>query len=209
MREQRLLTVVKLGGSYAYSSDLTDWLQTIAGSAGTIVLVPGGGPFADVVRAAQPRMGFDDIAAHHMALLAMEQYGRALAALNANLVIAASIAAIRRACRAGKIPVWSPTRMVLGRDDIACSWDVTGDGLAAWLARRIRAQRLLLIKHVDPPPNPVHIDDLVARGMIDRSVAPFLNASAIEASIVGPSQRAAAAMAFNGNSIVGSRIALR
>src|SRR5262245_48515417 len=105
MREQRLLTVVKLGGSYAYSSDLPGWLQTIAGSAGTIVLVPGGGPFADVVRAAQPRMGFDDMAAHHMALLAMEQYGRALVALNASLVLAHSIAAIRRACRGGKIPV--------------------------------------------------------------------------------------------------------
>jgi 5-(aminomethyl)-3-furanmethanol phosphate kinase len=209
MREQRLLTVVKLGGSYAYSSDLPGWLQTIAKSAGAIVLVPGGGPFADVVRAAQPRMGFDDLAAHHMALLAMEQYGRALVALNASFVLADSIAAIRRACRAGKIPVWSPTRMVLGRHDIACSWDVTGDGLAAWLARRIGAQRLLLIKHVDPPPNSVRIDDLVAGGIVDQSFAPFLNASAIEASIVGPSQRAATAVALNRNGTIGSRIALR
>ena len=80
------------------------------------MLVPGGGPFADAVRSAQPRMGFDDDAAHHMALLGMDQYGRALAALNKRFTPAASIAGIRRALRAGNVPVWSPTEMVLKRN---------------------------------------------------------------------------------------------
>ena len=67
-----------------------------------MVLVPGGGPFADAVRAAQPRMGFDDRAAHAMALLAMEQYGCALANLAQGLSLAASVAAIRRVLRGGR-----------------------------------------------------------------------------------------------------------
>jgi 5-(aminomethyl)-3-furanmethanol phosphate kinase len=206
MRERRGLTVVKLGGSFAFSSDLPGWLAAIAGSAGDIVLVPGGGPFADAVRSAQPRMGFDDDAAHHMALLGMDQYGRALAALNERFTPAASIAGIRRALRAGNVPVWSPTEMVLKRNDIPRSWEVTSDGLAAWLARRIGARRLLLIKHVDPPPDPIRIEDLVARGVVDRSLASFLRDGAVEASIVGPAQRPPAGL--NGG-IVGSRIALR
>src|SRR5271169_3606868 len=107
MRDRRRLTVVKLGGSYAFSSDLPGWLQAIADSAGDIVLVPGGGPFADAVRTAQPKMGFDDDAAHHMALLGMDQFGCALVALNARLVLADSIAAICRALHAGTVPVWS------------------------------------------------------------------------------------------------------
>ena len=74
-----------------------DWLEIIAGNAGHVVLVPGGGPFADAVREAQPKMGFDDAAAHHMALLAMEQYGRALVSLNETLALASSLVAIRRA----------------------------------------------------------------------------------------------------------------
>ena len=206
MRERRGLTVVKLGGSYAFSSDLQGWLAAIASNAGDIVLVPGGGPFADAVRSAQPRMGFDDDAAHHMALLGMDQYGRALAALNKRFTPAASIAGIRRALRAGNVPVWSPTEMVLKRNDIPRSWEVTSDGLAAWLARRIGARRLLLIKHVDPPPDPIRIEDLVARGVVDRSLASFLRDGAVEASIVGPAQRPPAGL--NGG-IVGSRIALR
>ena len=206
MRERRGLTVVKLGGSYAFSSDLQGWLAAIASNAGHIVLVPGGGPFADAVRSAQPKMGFDDDAAHHMALLAMDQYGRALAALNKRFTPAASIAGIRRALRAGNVPVWSPTEMVLKRNDIPRSWEVTSDGLAAWLACRIGARRVLLIKHVDPPPDPIRIEDLVARGVVDRSFAAFLRDGAVEASIVGPAQRPPAAL--NGG-IVGSRIDLR
>ena len=206
MRERRGLTVVKLGGSYAFSSDLPGWLAAIASSAGDIVLVPGGGPFADAVRLAQPRMGFDDDAAHHMALLGMDQYGRALAALNKRFTPAASMAGIRRALRAGRVPVWSPTQMVLERADIPRSWEVTSDGLAAWLACRIGAQLLLLIKHVDPPPDPIRIEDLVARGVVDRSFASFLRKSGVEASIAGPAQRPPAG--FNGG-IVGSRIDLR
>jgi dihydroneopterin aldolase len=150
-------------------------------------------------------MGFDDDAAHHMALLGMDQYGRALAALNKRFTPAASIAGIRRALRAGNVPVWSPTEMVLKRNDIPRSWEVTSDGLAAWLACRIGARRVLLIKHVDPPPDPIRIEDLVARGVVDRSFAAFLRDGAVEASIVGPAQRPPAAL--NGG-IVGSRIAL-
>jgi 5-(aminomethyl)-3-furanmethanol phosphate kinase len=203
------LTVAKLGGSYAFSNELPQWLAAIAGGAGDVVLVPGGGPFADAVRAAQPKMKFNDAAAHHMALLAMEQYGRALVALNATLALADSIAAIRGALRARKVPVWSPTRMVLAAKDIPGSWDVTSDSLAAWLARRLGAQRLLLIKHVDPASGSIRIEDLIAGGIVDRSSAAFLAASPLEASIVGPAQLATAADDLKRRDMPGTRIVLR
>jgi 5-(aminomethyl)-3-furanmethanol phosphate kinase len=44
--------VVKLGGSYAASAEREKWLDAIDRCAGEVVLVPGGGPFADAVRAA-------------------------------------------------------------------------------------------------------------------------------------------------------------
>ena len=78
---QRLtrLAIVKLGGSHATGPHLKDWLAAIAAEAGSIAIVPGGGPFADAVRAAQASIGYDDRAAHAMALMAMAQFGRALA----------------------------------------------------------------------------------------------------------------------------------
>ena len=53
MRRAIGLTVLKLGGSYAFSPHLKDWLDAIAACAGCAVVVPGGGPFADAVRMAQ------------------------------------------------------------------------------------------------------------------------------------------------------------
>jgi dihydroneopterin aldolase len=208
MRDSRGLTVAKLGGSHALSPHLSRWLDALVCGAGHVVLVPGGGPFADTVRAAQLRMGFDDAAAHHMALLAMEQYGRALVSLNAGLLLASSVAAIHRALRDRKVPVWSPTTMVL-RANIPCSWDVTADSLAVWLAGRIGARRVLLIKHVEPRGDPVPARQLVEHGIVDPAFSTFLKASRANASIVGPRKHAAAAAALARGATVGSRIDLR
>jgi len=127
-------TVIKLGGSFAFSADLGNWIAAIAGCGGSAVIVPGGGPFADAVRAAQVQMGFDDRTAHRMALLAMEQYGCAIKSLHEALSLAGSLDSIRRGLAGHQVPVWLPTQMALSATDIPPSWDVTSDSLAAWLA---------------------------------------------------------------------------
>ena len=180
-------TIIKLGGSHAFSPTLRNWLDVIARGAGQAVLVPGGGPFADAVRAAQPRMNFDDRAAHRMALLAMEQYGHALASLDDRLVPAADEDAICRALAVRRVPVWMPYRMASEAPDIAESWDVTSDSLAAWLAVRLGASRLVLIKQVivDGAPD---LAALSRSGVIDPALGETLEGSGVELAILGPGQ---------------------
>jgi aspartokinase-like uncharacterized kinase len=165
--------VVKLGGSLAGSALLTVWLDAIATGGGRLVLVPGGGPFADQVRESQRRWSFDDATAHHLALLAMEQYGLMLAGLQPRLHPAASRAEIRRVLAAGDVPVWLPTRMALGRPEIPESWDVTSDSLAAWLAAQLGAEGLLLVKSVAVAVGST-VEDLAHRGVVDPLLAGFL-----------------------------------
>ena len=186
----RDLTVIKLGGSHAFAPHLRGWVDAIARCAGRIVVVPGGGPFADAVRAAQPKMGFGDDAAHRMALLAMEQYGCALASLEARFALADSRAAIEGALDAQQVPVWLPTRMVLAASEIPWSWDVTSDSLAAWLAGVLGASRLLLVKHAAAR---MDAQDLAARGIVDPAFPRFLEASAVPALVLGASDYAALA----------------
>jgi 5-(aminomethyl)-3-furanmethanol phosphate kinase len=188
--------VVKLGGSFAFSQHLHAWISALAACAGRVIIVPGGGPFADAVRAAQPGMGFDDQAAHHMALLAMEQYGRALISLNGLLAAADSVDVIRRELTAGKVPVWMPARMALAADDVARSWEVTSDSLAAWLAGRLGASRLLLVKHVPFQSGRVRCDDLVAKGVVDKAFARHLRSSKLEAFLFAPADQDAALSAI-------------
>jgi 5-(aminomethyl)-3-furanmethanol phosphate kinase len=208
MRGAVVPTVVKLGGSYAFSSALKSWIDAVAACAGHVVVVPGGGPFAEAVRVAQPKMGFDDRAAHEMALLAMEQYGCALASLGAGWRLAASAAAILDVLGEGGVPVWSPTPMLREANDVPWSWDVTSDSLAAWLAGRIGAKRVLLIKQLEPPPDRLRATDLVADGIIDPAFPRFLRASGAQAFIAGPAGHAVAATALRNGATVGAEIEL-
>jgi len=200
------LIVVKLGGSHAFSKHLPAWLDALLLVAGRVVIVPGGGPFANAVRSAQPTMGFDDSAAHRMALLAMEQFGSALVGLRPSLTLADTIAAIRAALRAGAVPVWTPTRMVLEAKDVPASWDVTSDSLAAWLAGTLGAKLLLLVKSSETPQGPVRAVDLAARGVVDPCFPRFLDASGAQAYLGGPSDHEGFADAVRGGVMVGVRI---
>jgi 5-(aminomethyl)-3-furanmethanol phosphate kinase len=184
--------VVKLGGSFAFSPHLHAWISALAECAGCVIIVPGGGPFAEAVRSAQSGIGFDDQAAHHMALLAMEQYGRALISLNGLLAAADSADAIRRELAAGKVPVWMPARMALAADDVARSWEVTSDSLAAWLAGRLGASRLFLVKHVPLRSGHVRCDDLVAKGVVDKAFPRHLRSSKLKAFLFAAADQDAA-----------------
>jgi 5-(aminomethyl)-3-furanmethanol phosphate kinase len=198
--------IVKLGGSHAFATHLKDWLGAIAEGAGRVVIVPGGGPFADAVRAAQPQIGFDDRAAHHMSLLAMEQYGCALMSIGTGLAPASSIAAIRRVLRQRLLPVWSPIPMVLRAGEVPRAWDMTSDSLAAWLAGRIGAKHLVLVKHIETSSPAVSARHLAARGIVDPLFPRFLAASGAQASVAGPADHRLAAAAFRVGQPVGARI---
>jgi 5-(aminomethyl)-3-furanmethanol phosphate kinase len=198
--------IVKLGGSHAFSQHLTAWLDALLLAAGSVVIVPGGGPFADAVRTAQPEMRFDDRAAHRMALLAMEQFGCALVGLRPSLTLAESAGDIRAALRAAAVPVWTPTRMILEAKDVPWSWDVTSDSLAAWLAGTLGAKLLLLVKSSEAPRGPVPAGDLAASGIVDPLFPRFLATSGAQAYLAGPSDHAAFATAVRCGEMVGAKI---
>ena len=183
------LVIVKLGGSHAGGPHLKDWLAAIAAEAGSIAIVPGGGPFADAVRTAQAGIGYDDRAAHAMALMAMAQFGSALESLNPALRLTASRSAILRALKDGKVPVWSPERMARAAA-LPETWELTSDSLAAWLAGALGAGRLVLVKHGRFESMTVDADELVARGVIDQLFPRYLRESGARAWLAAPTESA-------------------
>lgn len=159
--------VIKLGGSHAGSSLLHPWIDAIAAVEG-IVLVPGGGPFADTVRALQPAIGYNDHAAHDMALMAMAQFGRALAALSPRFTWCDDL---RQIPTATEIPVWSPWPGLRNHPDIPQSWDVTSDSLALWLAGALEIPSVLLVKHRAAPDLPIPL--LAQEAIVDPAFPAF------------------------------------
>lgn len=133
--------VVKLGGSLAASPYLPVWLAQLSRTAALIV--PGGGPFADAVRQTQALWQFDEHTAHHMAIMAMAQYGRMLAGICPDLATFTTLLPVQKP---GRARIWLPSPVDLDEASIPASWDVTSDSLAAWLAGQFRVRHLLLVK---------------------------------------------------------------
>lgn len=167
--------VIKLGGSLTRQDAPRALLARIAAGRGRVV-VPGGGALADAVRAVQPQWGLGDGAAHRMALLAMEQMAHAMHDIAPALLPARTPHEILSAAAAGTA-LWFPAAVTLGAPDIAESWDVTSDSLAAWLARRLGAHRLVLVKAPGlalPAPasgRTATLERLTAAGIVDAAFA--------------------------------------
>lgn len=111
-----------------------------------VVVVPGGGPFADAVRRVDERLALGDEEAHWMAVLGMDQYAHLLAARIESGIVVSSREQIGTSHRSGQIPVLAPSAWLKTADPLPHSWDVTSDSIAAWVAVELGAARLLLIK---------------------------------------------------------------
>lgn len=183
------LWVVKIGGSLLGAQTLAKWLANIVTySNGHVIIVPGGGIFADAVREAQKRSGINDASAHHLALLAMDQYGLLLAAMNDELVTASCELEIAECAWQHRGIVWLPSKMVLADETIAQNWEVTSDSLSAWLANQLSASQLILVKSksIEQYCNfgQVDISQLVNEGFVDAKMQSFITKSSFQTWIL-------------------------
>lgn len=201
------VTIIKLGGSLARTPECALWLDTLAAWGGPLILVPGGGPFADCVRTYQGAMGLRDEAAHHMALLAMGQFGVALATHSNAFALAACGEELEDLLRCGRIPVWLPEKMILAAGDVPACWEVTSDSLAAWLTRYWRARRLLLIKSCDLA-GPAPLSELAASGIVDAAFVHFAVQARAEIWLAGPSSLPRARETFEAGGLPGHAVLL-
>jgi hypothetical protein len=142
-------TVVKIGGGLLAHPGCLDAVLAVIGDLARdrpLLIVPGGGPFADAVREQDNRLRLSDDAAHWMALLAMDQYAHLIASRLATATLVSDALAIAAAVGAGRVPVLAPSSWVRRVDPLPHSWSVTSDSIAAWVAKQISARALVLIK---------------------------------------------------------------
>ena len=143
-------TVVKIGGGLLADPDHLTRVLDLVGAVAVhrrMVVVAGGGPFADIVRDVDRRLRLSDDAAHWMAILAMDQHAHLIASRLRESVLVESPQDIT-AMRQGQVAVLTPSRWLKRTDPLPHSWDVTSDSIAAWVSRELGATRLVLIKPV-------------------------------------------------------------
>jgi len=179
------IIIIKLGGSLSRSDALVNCLNTVEKNyrGRAVVIVPGGGAFADQVRLAQQQWQFDDTTAHHMALLAMQQMALMFKGLKPDFAIADTVAAIHDQLNRKKTVIWSPDIIELDNADIEASWDITSDSLAAWLAKTLSATELILIKSAAIDPD-LSLHQLAEQNIVDKAFCDFAAKAAFKVHIV-------------------------
>ncbi len=139
--------VVKVGGSLSRGECLREVCQRLAeaGRGRRLLVVPGGGASADVVREQHERFGLRPSTAHWMAILAMDQYGLLLADLTPGAVAARTLDEAHARLDEGVV-VFLPSELLRRADPLPHSWSVTSDSIAAWLTGRVGGRLLVLLK---------------------------------------------------------------
>ena len=163
------MKVIKLGGSLLETGQMFGCLKRIVESTEQTIVVCGGGDFANQVRKAQKKWYFDDIAAHEMAILAMQQVAVMCQNLQSEFVIALLITEIKNQ----RHIIWSPNIDELNAAEIPATWDITSDSLAAWLAIKLNADELIVVKscYIDTE---LTMDELREQCVVDSTFDEFV-----------------------------------
>jgi aspartokinase-like uncharacterized kinase len=169
--------IVKVGGSLY--NQVPDLVPVLKASKRPLLLIPGGGPFADLVRHVQA----DNDTAHWMAISAMEQYGWFIASFGISTTDIPSTPLTTT--------VFLPYRYLRLTDILPHSWDVTSDTIAAFVADTLHLD-LLLLKSVDG----IFINGIlqeqvtgpVESDVIDPFFIPFVVKKSVKTTIINGSQ---------------------
>jgi aspartokinase-like uncharacterized kinase len=141
--------VVKIGGSLLARSEWFDAALTEVSNASrdvSLLIVPGGGPFAEAIRDVDQRLTLSDEAAHWMAVLAIDQYAHLIASRLPDAQLVQSARESELAVEQRRLPVLAPYHWLRDADPLPHSWDVTSDSISAWVAGQVGASRLVLVK---------------------------------------------------------------
>lgn len=175
--------VIKLGGSLlAKARELVHFLGGYAErNAISIVIIPGGGPFAEEIKRLPEKEAISDDAAHWMAVLAMHQYGFFLADDNPDIPVVESMDEIQNA---GHICIVLPYKILKDDDSLPHTWDVTSDTIAAFIAEKLGEKSFIKVTAVDgildedgSLINRIHPKELIEKehtGCVDAELPGFL-----------------------------------
>ncbi len=164
------LVVVKVGGSLFDLPDLGPRLRAWLGrlDAGRVLLVPGGGPTADVVRTFDRLHALGDETSHWLAIRALTVNAHFLQALLPGAIMVRDPHCAREHRAVCVLDPYPFLQVDEGRPGcLPHRWEVTSDAIAARAAAVSGARRLILLKSVTVPAG-MSWEEAGARGLVDR-----------------------------------------
>ena len=133
--------VVKIGGSLfpEYAVELAKQLENTDS-----LIILGGGEFANLIRRYDSEMKFSDEANHWTAIDCMEIIAKLVNDKVDSSRLAYTIDEARKISDEGFTPIFVVSEFLKAEDPFECSWDVTSDSIAAYVANLLNANLFIV-----------------------------------------------------------------
>lgn len=173
--------VLKIGGSWITNPNLTRLLKTLdKKKKGKMIIVAGGGCFADSVRFAFKKTKMSEKIANTLALKSTEIFCSYLKDINKKLYLTTN-----QRFRENSLNVWLPSLILSNEKSFKKNWNSTSDSVAAWLSTNIKAEGLVFIKSLRKFKKINKLGDLQKKNIIDKNTSTYLKSFKGEIKITG------------------------
>ncbi len=183
------IVVLKVGGSLLSLPDLAARLDSVVQELrkrghSRLLIVCGGGEAADIVRRWHTLYGLPDERAHWLAFRAVSFNEQLLAHLLPDAVMTQTREQMQTAWSSERLPILAAEPFVRAEEPhtdepLPHNWSVTSDSIAAWVARQIGSDRVVLLKSCGLPEG-LSLQDAAVQRLVDSyfpTVASTLNLS--------------------------------
>ena len=112
-----------------------------------IILIPGGGTYANFVRKLDKKISIGDELSHWMAIFAMNYNGIRINQEYLQLTCFTNLNELKKSKE--KIAIFLPYDFLYQLDELPHSWSVTSDSIAVYIAHQLGLKDCFLIKDID------------------------------------------------------------
>ena len=137
--------VVKIGGSL-FPVHAIELVKQLKGSKSLVIL--GGGEFANLIREYDSQVNFSDETNHWTAIDCMDIIAKLVDDKVDSSKLAYSLDEADKISNDGLTPIFIVSEFLRSEDPFECSWDVTSDSIAAYIAHSLNAN-LLIVTNVN------------------------------------------------------------
>jgi len=173
--------VLKIGGSWITNPKLKTLIGRLEKKKkGKIIIVAGGGCFADSVRFAFKKTKMSEKLANTLALKSTEIFCSYLKNINKKLYLTTD-----KRFKENSLNVWLPSVILSNEKSFKKNWNSTSDSVAAWLSENIKANGLVLIKKLKKFEKINKLKKKKKKNIIDKNTSTYLKSFKGEIKITG------------------------
>jgi aspartokinase-like uncharacterized kinase len=175
--------IVKIGGSWLKNPKLPSLLSFLQKFANQkIVLVVGGGVFAETVRDVYKSNKMTEVTGHVLAMKATEIFAYYLKSINPDILITYKITNFIKE----SLNLWLPTEKLSFEKKFEKNWESTSDSIATWLYSNTNSKGVVFIKSLSfANEEQQKLRDLQKKNIMDLNVKKYVKRKK-NLKIVGP-----------------------